>query len=81
MPREKQAKIYCVDNLRHAEYYQMQEYFDNLYAESLVNKEFTNLMDYILDRENILLHTEISKVIPAVIPQEQINLQSRISEG
>ena len=55
MPREKQAKIYCVDNLRHAEYYQMQECFDNLYAESLANKEFTNLMDIILDRENILL--------------------------
>ena len=55
MPREKQAKIYCVDNLRHAEYYQMQECFDNLYAESLANKEFTNLMDFILDRENILL--------------------------
>lgn len=55
MPKEKQEKIYCVDNLRHAEYYQMQGRFDNLYAQSLQNCEFTNLMDIILNRENILL--------------------------
>ena len=25
MPKEKQGKLLCVDNLRHAEYYQMQD--------------------------------------------------------
>ncbi len=55
MPKERQAKIYCVDNLRHAEYYQMQECFDELYAQSSQNHIFTNLMDIVLSRENILL--------------------------
>lgn len=55
MPKEKQAKMHCVDNLRHAEYYSMQKCFDKLYADSKANKCFTNLMDIILERENILL--------------------------
>ena len=55
MPKERQAKIYCVDNLRHAEYYQMQGCFDDLYAQSSQNHIFTNLMDIVLSRENILL--------------------------
>ena len=55
MPKEKQAKIHCVDNLRHAEYYSMQKRYDELYADSKANKCFTNLMDIILERENILL--------------------------
>ena len=55
MPEKKQEKLLCVDDLRHAEYYQMQSVFDDLYARSLVNEEFTGLMDIILSRENILL--------------------------
>ncbi len=55
MPNQKQEKLLCVDDLRHAEYYQMQEIFDNLYAQSKEGKILTNLMDIILKRENILL--------------------------
>lgn len=45
----------CVDDLRHAEYYQMQEVFDDFYARSKNGEIFTNLMELILSRENILL--------------------------
>lgn len=55
MPKEKQGKLMCVDNLRHAEYYQMQETFDNLYARSKAGEKFTQLMDVILSPNNILL--------------------------
>jgi len=41
--------------LRHNEYYDTQQLFDNLYALSQVNQKFHNLMDLILSRENILL--------------------------
>ena len=38
MPNEKannkKEKLLCVDNLRHAEYYEMQGVFDDLYARS-----------------------------------------------
>lgn len=51
----KQSKPLCVDNLRHAEYYGMQEIFDDLYARSKIGEEFVNLTDLILSRENILL--------------------------
>ena len=55
MPKEKQGKLLCVDNLRHAEYYQMQDTFDDLYARSKAGEKFTNLMDAILSPNNILL--------------------------
>lgn len=55
MPKAKQKKPLCVDELRHAEYYGMQQVFDNLYAQSKEGKIFTGLMDIILSRENILL--------------------------
>ena len=55
MPEKKQGKLLCVDDLRHAEYYHMQNTFDDLYARSLANETFTDLMDIILSRENILL--------------------------
>lgn len=45
----------CVDDLRHAEYYQMQSIFDDLYARSLKGETFDDLMSIILSRENILL--------------------------
>ena len=55
MPKEKKEKIVSVDDLRHAEYYGMQETYDNLYAKSMKGEVFTNLMDIVLSRENILL--------------------------
>ena len=52
MPNEKKN---CVDFLRHAEYYDMIETFDDLYRRSKNNEEFNNLMGIILSRENIML--------------------------
>lgn len=48
-------KNLCVESLRHAEYYGMQEIFDKLYGESKRGKIFEDLMPLILNRENILL--------------------------
>lgn len=48
-------KNLCVESLRHAEYYGMQETFDELYAQSKDGKIFTDLMSKIISRENILL--------------------------
>ncbi len=44
-----------VNNLRHAEYYGMQEVFDSLYAKAGNGGTFDRLMDLILNRDNILL--------------------------
>lgn len=55
MPQEKGEKLLCVDDLRHAEYYAMQNSFDDLYQRSKNGDEFSNLMTLILARENILL--------------------------
>ncbi len=55
MPHEKQPKTKCVEYLRHAEYYDMQHIFDDLYAKSQSGEIFDSLMDVILSRENILL--------------------------
>ena len=60
MPKEKKTKtkekpLLCVDDLRHNEYYGMQETFDNLYARSKNGEVFTDLMSTVLKRENILL--------------------------
>lgn len=55
MPNEKKPKTKCVEYLRHAEYYDMQSTFDELYARSQAGEIFDNLMDVILSRENILL--------------------------
>lgn len=53
MPKEKEKP--SIDTLRHSEYYGMQEIFDDLYARSKAGNAFTDLMDIILSRENILL--------------------------
>lgn len=52
MPKDKRK---CVDDLRHNEYYAMQDIFDELYNKSVNGSKFTNLMDIILDENNILL--------------------------
>lgn len=51
----KKNKNLCVDDLRHAEYYGMQPVFDELYRRSMEGDTFTDLMDFILSRDNILL--------------------------
>lgn len=55
MPTEKKPKLLCENNIRHAEYYDMQAVLDDLYCRSTRNEVFTNLMELILSRENILL--------------------------
>ena len=55
MTNKQQKKLLCVDDLRHAEYYQMQNTFDDLYSKSRNGEIFQNLMPLILSRENILL--------------------------
>lgn len=58
MPNEKRMKIkkmLCVENLRHAEYYGMQDIYDELYAKSKNGEKFEGLMPTIICRENILL--------------------------
>ena len=55
MPKKKEAKLLCVDNIRHAEYYEMLKIFDELYSKSEKGEKFNNLMEFILKRENILL--------------------------
>ena len=53
MPKTKQEP--SVDSLRHAEYYGMQQTYDDLYAKSKNGELFSKLMDIVLSRENILL--------------------------
>ena len=53
MPKVKQEL--SVDSLRHAEYYGMQQIYDDLYTKSKNGEPFSGLMDIILSRENILL--------------------------
>ncbi|MHB8130240.1 MAG: group II intron reverse transcriptase/maturase [Mobilitalea sp.] len=53
MPKGK--KNLSVDSLRHAEYYDMQSKFDNLYQRSKEGDDFTDLMQHILGKDNILL--------------------------
>lgn len=52
---EEKKKLLCENNLRHSEYYGLQNVFDGLYAKSKNGHEFTDLMPLILSRENILL--------------------------
>lgn len=51
----KKDRSLCVDDLRHAEYYGMQPVFDDLYQRSRKGEKFSNLMELILSRDNILL--------------------------
>lgn len=55
MPKGNAGKMLCVDDLRHAEYYDMQRVFDDLYACSKRGEKVTHLIEIILKRENILL--------------------------
>ena len=55
MPSEKHPKAKSVESLRHAEYYDMQRTFDELYARSQAGEVFDNLMELILSKDNIML--------------------------
>jgi len=52
VPKVKQQSV---DSLRYAEYYGMQQTYDDLYERSKNGEQFPELMDLILSRENILL--------------------------
>lgn len=77
----KKKQLLCEENLRHNEYYGMQDTFDNLYAASKNGEVFTDLMSIVLQRENILLATEISRKTQEVKRVEQINSQSGTLES
>jgi len=53
-PKQK-SKPKKVNNLRHAEYYDMQPAFDDIFAKSANGENFHKLMHLILSRDNILL--------------------------
>lgn len=54
MPVERK-KIVSTEDLRHAEYYDMQGVYDDLYARSKAGEHFTDLLSIVLSRNNILL--------------------------
>jgi len=65
----KPKKPKKVNNLRHAEYYDMQDTFDGLYAKAKDGGTFERLMDLILCRDNILLaYRNIKKNDGSVTP-------------
>ena len=47
MPKERK-KVLCMDAQRHAEYYGMQQTFDELYAKSKAGEVFNGLMELVL---------------------------------
>ena len=54
MPKERK-KVLCMDAQRHAEYYDMQRTFDELYAKSKAGETFTGLIELVLRPDNIML--------------------------
>ena len=54
MPKERE-KVLCMDAQRHAEYYGMQQTFDELYAKSKAGEVFNGLMELVLSPDNIML--------------------------
>ena len=54
MPKGRRVSL-CMDTQRHAEYYGMQQAFDELYAESKAGEKFTDLMEMVLSQDNIML--------------------------
>lgn len=64
--------------LRHNEYYNLQECFDALYAQSVSGEKFYGLIELMSSNENIVLLTVISKEIQVVERQAQIILRLKI---
>ena len=54
MPKERK-KVLCMDAQRHAEYYGVQQTFDELYAKSKAGEVFNGLMELVLSPDNIML--------------------------
>ena len=54
MPKGRRVSL-CMDTQRPAEYYGMQQAFDELYAESKAGEKFTDLMEMVLSQDNIML--------------------------
>ena len=54
MPKERK-KVLCMDAQRHAEYYGMQQTFDELYAKSKAGEVFNGLMELVLSPDNSML--------------------------
>lgn len=63
----KKSKSLCVDDLRHAEYYDMQTTFDTLYQKSMDGEKFEHLMELILSRDNILLAAYAALVLTMTV--------------
>lgn len=78
---QKKKQLLCEENLRHNEYYGMQDTFDNLYAASKNGEVFTDLMSIVLQRKTFCWHTEISRKTQEVKRVEQINSQSGTLES
>ena len=55
MPVTALKKSLKRNTLRYAEYYDLTSTFDKLYADSKSGKVFTNLVEIIMSRDNILL--------------------------
>ena len=72
MTNKQKNKLLCVDDLRHAEYYQMQDVFDELYTKSKSGEVFTELMPLILQEKTFCSLTAISKPTAEVKRTEQI---------
>ena len=53
--QDENKKPRKINNLRHAEYYDMQDTFDGLYTRALKGEVFDNLIDLIFSRDNVLL--------------------------
>ena len=57
MPKERK-KVLCMDAQRHAEYYGMQQTFDELYAKSKAGEVFNGLMETIDESIKYPVYTE-----------------------
>ena len=81
MPYAKEKQNLCVDDLRHAEYYGMQPVFDELYRRSLDGDNFTDLMDIILSRDNILLAYRNIKANGGEATQQEQTTKTLVTSG
>jgi len=66
---KSKSKSKKIKNLRHAEYYDMQDKFDELFAQSASGETFDRLMQLILSQENILLaYRNMKRNVGSVTP-------------
>ena len=78
----KKKQLLCEENLRHNEYYGMQDTFDNLYAARKNGEVFTDsCLSSFKGKTEFCWHTEISRKTQEVKRVEQINSQSGTLES